>query len=302
MATKLQGRKAGTLEARQIVCKHIGEALRALKGDCPSDASIHAARKAIKKARAVWLLLRQGLPETTYRQTNSRLRDAGRPLGAVRDAKILVVAVDKLLAKARGATTAAHLRAIRCTLTESRNEIRRAVRTEPTGLALSRQALRSARRRIRSYSIAKHGWSTLGKGLSHVYRRGRRMYQKACSHRRVEDLHEWRKQATYLHHQLTVLKPVGKGPIGKLSAEVADLADRLGEDHDLAVLCMKISTPAAAIPAASKTKVIALIEQERKGLEDAAFILGARIYGETPAALFSRFGAYWREWRHSIEG
>jgi CHAD domain-containing protein len=298
MAAKLQGRKAGTLEARQIVCKHIDEALSALKGKRPSDISIHKARKAIKKARAVWRLLRQGLPEVTYRYTNSRLRDAGRPLGAARDAKILVVSVDKLLAKARGTNALGYLRAVRRTLLENGDEIQRVVRSEPSGLALSRQALRSARQRIRNYSIAKHGWSTLGKGLSRVYRSGRRMYHRARGERRVEDLHEWRKQAKYLHHQLTVLKPLWKGPIGKLSGEAASLADRLGDDHDLAVLRRQISGPQTAIAPDEQRTVVKLIENERRRLQNAAFMLGARIYEEKPADFFVRFGGYWQEWRH----
>jgi CHAD domain-containing protein len=297
MAEKLEGRRAGTLEARQIVCKHIDEALSALKGESPSDAAIHKARKAIKKARAVWRLLQQAMPEAIYRGTNSRLRDAGRPLGVARDAKILVVAVDKLLAKARGTAAAGYLGAVRRTLLENGLVIKRAVRSESTGLALSRQALRSARQRIQNYSIAKHGWSTLGKGLGRAYRRGCRMYAKSRSERRVPDLHEWRKQAKYLHHQLTVLKPLRKGRIGKLSAEAAKLADKLGNDHDLAVLRTKICGPEGAIAPGAQRRVVTLIEHERKKLQDAAFTLGARIYAEKPADFLARFDKYWRAWR-----
>src|ERR1700691_4293974 len=102
MTAKLQGRRAGTLEVRKIVCEHIDEALTALARANPSDASIHKARKAIKKARALWRLLRRTLPKAAYRDASACLREAGRPLGAARDAKILVVAVDRLLAKAHG--------------------------------------------------------------------------------------------------------------------------------------------------------------------------------------------------------
>ncbi len=299
MAARLQGRKAGTLEARQIVCNHIGEALRALKGSGPSDISIHTARKAIKKARAVWRLLRTDLPAAAYQQINNRLRDAGRPLGAARDAKILLLAIDSLRGSARDAVVASHLRTIRRTLAAQANEIKRAVQSKPAGVALSRRTLRRVRRRIRRYSLAKHGWSTLGKGLSRVYRRGRRLYQKARSGRRVQDLHEWRKQAKYLHHQLTVLKPLCKRRLAKTSAEAAELTDKLGDDHDLAILRTQICAPESGIPPAAQEQLASLIEQERTRLQDAAFILGASIYAEKPGEFSARLGGYWQQWRHS---
>lgn len=297
MAAKLQGRKAGTLEARQIVCIHIGEALSALKSGNASDHSIHEARRAIKKARAVWRLLRPGLPEATYRQVNGRLRNAGRPLGAARDAKIMIVALDKLLARSPGAAIERRLDALRRTLLTKARAIKRAVRSEPAGLARSGHALRVARQHIRNIPIARHGWATLGKGLRRVYRHGRRMYFKAREERRPEHLHEWRKQAKYLHHQLTILKPLWEGPIGKLSAETADLADKLGDDHDLEILRQEVCASNAAVSIEAQRKIITLIERERRRLQVAAFMLGARIYEEKPADFFARFGGYWQEWR-----
>jgi CHAD domain-containing protein len=239
------------------------------------------------------------LPEAAYRRTNSSLRDAGRPLGAVRDAKILIDAIDGLIGEVSGTATAGHLRTIRRTLAENGAETKRAVYTEPTGIALSRHTLQNVRQRIRNCSIAKHGWSTLGKGLSHAYRRGRRMYKKAHFKRRVQDLHEWRKQTKYLHHQLAVLKPLCKGPVGKLSAETAKLAEKLGADHDLAVLRTQICSSEAGIPPAAQAEIASLIEHERKRLQEAAFFLGARIYEEKPAHFSARFNRYWRQWRHS---
>lgn len=298
MTAKLQGRRAGTLEVRKIVCEHIDEALTALARANPSDASIHKARKAIKKARALWRLLRRTLPKAAYRDASACLREAGRPLGAARDAKILVVAVDRLLAKAHGTAVVTSLRTLRVTLLEHGAQVKRVIRRAPAGTALSRHALRSARQQIQSYAISKHGWSSLGKGLCRVYRCGRHAYRKARLEQRAQQLHEWRKQAKYLHHQLTVLKPLWKGPIGELSGEAADLADKLGDDHDLVVLCARVRGRDLRFRAGARRKVVTLIGHERERLQDAAFRLGARIYEEKPSDFYERFGGYWQEWRH----
>ena len=300
VSAKLQGRESGTSEARRIAYKQIAAALAALSAKRPSDSSIHAARKAIKKARALWRLLQDALPAATYREVNARLRDAGRPLGAARDAKILVVALDRLL-KAYGRRAAPNtLQAFRRSLVQNGSAIKHALMCEPTGIALSRHALRRVCQQVRGFSVSKGGWSVLGKGLRRTYARGRRMYRKACSDRRAEHLHEWRKQVKYLHNEIAILKPLWRGPIGKLASATGRLSEQLGDDHDLAVLCSRVLAQRGTIfSAAQAAKIVALIDRERAGLQDAACTLGARIYEEKAAAFAARFGGYWDEWRRT---
>jgi CHAD domain-containing protein len=297
MTAKLQGRDAGTLEARRIVCTHIAKALAVLKGGRPADSAIHEARRSIKRARAVWRLLQPALPRASYHHANARLRDAGQPLSAARDAKILIVALDGLLKAADGAAAAS---AFRHGLVQDERAIKQAVMREPGGIALSRQALRRAYQYIKECSVGKRGWTVLGKGLQRVYGRGRRLYHRAQAQRRAEDLHEWRQQVKYLHHELAVLKPLWKGPIGKLAGEASELSERLGDDHDLAVLRTRVlgQQDEFASPA-QQTRIVALIDHRRAELQDRAFMLGARIYEERPGDFCARFGGYWHEWRHS---
>jgi CHAD domain-containing protein len=300
MAAKLQGREAGTLEARRIVCKEILKARVALGGKRPSDSAIHCARKSIKKARALWRLLRHALPVATYRQANARLRDAGRPLGAARDAKVLVVALDKIFKARAGLAGAIALKTFRHGLIQNGSAIKHAVMLGPTGITLSRRALRSAYQRIKDYSMGKRGWSVLGKGLRRTYARGRRMYRKARVDRRAEHLHEWRKQVTYLHHQFAALKLLLPGPIGELASATGELSERLGDDHDLAVLCARVLAQRGAFHSApQQRRIIAAIERERAHLQNTAVMLGARIYEETPADFIARFGGYWHEWQRT---
>jgi CHAD domain-containing protein len=246
----------------------------------------------------VWRLLRHALPAATYRHANARLRDAGRPLGAARDAKVLLVTLDRVLQA--GAASASMVKAFRRALLQNGKAIKLGVMVEPTAIALSRQALRSTYQRIKDYSIQKRGWSVLGKGMRRVYGRGRRMYHRARSDRRAEHLHEWRKQAKYLHHQFAVLKPLWRGPIRKLASETGELSERLGDYHDLAVLRTQVLTHRRAFSsAAQQARIVAVIDRERADLQNIAFMLGARIYEEKPADFCTRFGGYWHEWRHA---
>src|SRR5205085_6461592 len=68
----------------------------------PSDEAVHAARRRGKKARALLRLARAAMGERTYRRANGTLRDAARPLSELRDAVVLVHALDALLARQSG--------------------------------------------------------------------------------------------------------------------------------------------------------------------------------------------------------
>src|SRR5262249_2675480 len=97
MASRLKRGEAGTRGVRRLLRKELGKALEALQGADPlPDEAVHAARKALKRARALLRLLRDALGSRVYRRENARLRDAARPLTAVRDARILVDVFDQL--------------------------------------------------------------------------------------------------------------------------------------------------------------------------------------------------------------
>jgi hypothetical protein len=83
------GKPAGKSIRKQLE-KRIGTALDTLRQTHWNDSDIHEARKVLKKARASLRLIRPGLKDRTYRLENNALRDAARPLSALRDAKVLL--------------------------------------------------------------------------------------------------------------------------------------------------------------------------------------------------------------------
>jgi len=300
MSAELQNREAGTLGTRRIVCQYISEALSALNGARPSDVSIHAARKSIKRTRAVWRLLEPALPAAAFRDANRRLRNAARPLGAARDARILVVALDRLLQARGGVASAGGARGFRRALMRHASAIKHGVMFEPGGLELSREELRGAYQRIQARALEKRGWAVIGKGMRRVYARGRRLYRSLPADARADQLHEWRKQVKSLHHQFAVLRPLAVGPIGKLASQAGKLSERLGDDHDLAVLRTEVLAHRHAFSSAARQAgIIAAIDRRRTYLQKMAFKLGARIYADKPHALYARFGGYWHDWRRA---
>ena len=62
----------------------------------------------------------------------------------------------------------------------------------------------------------------------------------------VPRLHEWRKRTKDLRYALELLEPLWPDVMEAFAAEVDDLADLLGEDHDLALLEAFVRDPSLA--------------------------------------------------------
>jgi CHAD domain-containing protein len=280
----------------KILRKNVEDALQTLQGKQVSDEHIHRARKELKKARAALRLLRNGISSAQYRTWNRGLRDAARPLSAARDARVLLDTLDTLRSRYGAPGRAVKVTDLTRGLKREHLEIGRKVRKDPDGLAHSRALLRRLLRQIEKGS-AQEDWTAIGKGLSRVYGQARKAMRTARSHD-PDALHEWRKQTKYLWHELKILEPLWPGVIGELADQAHQLADYLGDDHDLAVLRSRILANADSGGSdADRGALLALIDRCQDQLREKAFLLGERLYEEKPKAFAARFGDYWNQWR-----
>jgi CHAD domain-containing protein len=298
MAIGLRRSEAGTQGLLRILREQIAKALEALDGTELSDEAVHSARKELKKARATLRLLRDALGDAVYKRENAALRDAARPLSEVRDAKVLLDTLDRLVERYGASARAMQLDGLRRALRWEYAATRRRVLQQPAALKPQRDALRRIYERSARWPVWHHGWSVIGAGLNRVYREGRKAFATSQADPSPENLHEWRKQVKYLWHQLQVLEPLRSGAIGKRADQAHRLADYLGDHHDLSVLRTKVTDSGedAFRDAAPRCPPVALIDRYRARLQDKAFVLGRRLYEKKPRVLAARFGQYWRDW------
>jgi CHAD domain-containing protein len=114
----------------------------------------------------------------------------------------------------------------------------------------------------------------------------------------TENLHEWRKQAKYLWHDLQVLEPVWPGVMKELAEQAHDLTQLLGDDHDLAVLHETVATNREKAGTEDVIEALfALIDRRRAELQREAFMLGKRLYLAKPGAFTDQIKGYWKVWR-----
>jgi CHAD domain-containing protein len=296
MSGRLRRSESGTRGVRRIVRREVAKAAASLKhAGGRGDEPLHDARKRLKKARAGLRLLRKSLGDRAYTRENLALRDAARPLAEVRDAKILLETSDALARRAAPAE-ARVLRAMRPALVA---DLKAARRTLVRGRALkrARRELKDARERIGTMSVGRHGGPMLGAGLTRVYRAGRDAFDEARARPTTENLHEWRKQVKYLWHLLQVLEPIRRAVIRKWAERAHRLSDRLGLDHDLAVLEARVRRATPDVSRTAAMRVRGLIGGRRQELQAEAVALGDLVFEERPRVFARRLVLHWRHWR-----
>lgn len=294
--TRLHRNEAGAEGARRIARAQIGAALRALEARPLSDEAVHAARKSLKRARAMLRLLRRSIGDEAYHRENAALRDAARPLSEIRDAKVLLQALDRFARGNRRQGRAPPILELQRLLRQKRAEIRSRLLREPGRFAGQLAALREARRRARHWRVGRRGWSVLGAGLRRVYGQAHRAFAYSRTYPAATRLHEWRKQTKYLWHQLQALEPLGPA-VAQRAALAHRLADLLGEDHDLWVLRITVSK---TVPAGSgRQTLLERIDHRSAQLRAQALELGERVYAETGPAFEAHLHSLWRAWRRA---
>lgn len=257
--------------------------------------AIHGARKDLKKVRAVLRLLREELGKKRFKAENRRYRDAGRLLAESRDAEVKLETLQALAEHAGAGFPASAGRTWREALEADRDRVAAARGEGANRIAQALAAVEEAGDGISHWPIGNDAWRLLEPGLDRTYREGREALCEVRDEGSAENVHEFRKRAKDLWYQLRLLHDAWPGLLGPTADEAHELADLLGDHHDLAVLAEDL----AARPelAASREDFGALIEGRQAKLLDAALELGERLYAEKPKHYRRRLRAYWRAWR-----
>lgn len=252
-----------------------------------SDESVHAARKQMKRIRAALRLLRAALGDVSYRAANKEVRDAARPLTAVRDAAALLASLQRLRQSGDGRTLEAYAEQTRRLLCDELAIHRRKL----TRKILHSIALRLNRISVRLASVPAKApeLASIRRGMRKIYKQGRVAFDEARRRQATETLHEWRKQAKYLADQISLVRTLFRADLKKTRRRSKKVGALLGEDHDLALLEAKLqefhdreSHPTdAGLQATLKQR----IHRRREELQARCFELGKRLYRRSPARI-----------------
>jgi hypothetical protein len=271
------------------------------KEDVPSEQAVHDTRKALKRVRALVRLLREELGEQAFARENGALRDIARRLAGARDAEVMASTLERLLhnghERRSARRDAAKLRRRR-PVGELRVQLA-AERDRATKRGLGDAAARDAtlgelyavRRRVMAWGLPERpGFQLTEPGLRRLYRQGRRRYGRAlrAKPRDTRALHQWRKRVKDLRYAAQMLG------LRELAGRADDLQERLGEEHDLALLAARVSAPDSPLAGGGKRRsrarkgVLKLIARRRARLRKQALREGRRLYEHKPKRFAKR--------------
>jgi CHAD domain-containing protein len=267
----------------------IDHAIDELRGktDSTAEQAVHEARKDLKKLRALLRLARGELGESSFARENTWFRDAGRELAAARDSDVML---DTLKALDIPAELGWDLRkAIEAHRARNGDGGRRAA------VAGAVAMLREARGRVDDWPLERDSFDVLGDGLERTYRRGRRAFRAARTEPSVEALHQWRKRVKDLWYHHNLLRSLWLPVMQAVGEEAHQLANRLGDDHDLALLASWVREHAQAEP-----EFFEAVQRRRSELQDQAMALGERLYADKPRPYVRRLRRLWKTSQASV--
>jgi hypothetical protein len=151
--------------------------------------------------------------------------------------------------------------------------------------------LRTAREGIGGLPLENPPLDALLPAARESYAEARKAMKPALESRKPAECHAWRKAVQHHCQQMRLLEQAWPEEESGRIALARDLAQVLGEHHDLAVLSETIAANAALFGQQRDVERLAsLIEARQGALLSEAAPLGAQLFAEKPKAFFKRIG------------
>jgi CHAD domain-containing protein len=281
---------------RRAAHEQLDQAAERLGNGASEDpvAAVHDARKNLKKSRSLLRLVQSDLDRQTYQRENRAMRDAGRDVADVRDADVMVDTLDKLRERFVGFVAGVVFAELIHRFKDDAKKKRAGHDARAVDDLVN--TLRAISGRVADWPLDGTDWRTAERGIAKAYKRGRKAFERALAKPTTKNLHELRKRVKDIWYHDRLLRAAWPVILAAAAKEAHALSDRLGDDHDLALLDERLrglDTPPAAIG-----EVLDLIKHRRGELLDEIKALGQRIYAESPKAFRRRLREYLKDARH----
>lgn len=283
MKYKIAKSETAGRELKRMAAGEIKRAQKALSkkvrahglGEGTAASAVHEARRRFKKVRGLLRLARHGLGRKRFRRENVFLRDAGREIRAVRDAVALVEALDGLTRRCGGEKPPEIVGELRRLLVRDARRMARGILSDGA-LARTSRRLSGELKRVTGWKLGDFTWKDAERAWRVRRAACRRAFEAARAEPTDENLHEWRKRAKDLKHEMLLLAKAYP-ELRERTREVAALTDILGEHRDLALLAQAAAESKEALHFPDQLKgLLARLAARRRKLRAEAFALAAK--------------------------
>jgi CHAD domain-containing protein len=294
--------------------ERLDKVIAALQGKPqPSSEAIHDARRELKRLRSLVQLGRGSMDKLIRTRENQALRNAARALAQSRDASALLETIEGVFGsltpedrKSRRVSPEGR-QLLKLVCHNLRQHAERGL--DPMEIKATVKLLRDMKRRmwLPDAALPEDWYAIAGDGLRRTYRQGRELFAVFNSiglqNASDELWHETRKRAKGLGYQLRFLRKIWPGALTAIAEQLEELAERLGDDHDLALVRLRLAqavlpeTEFEAFSAARQT-LLRTIDRRRRRLQTEALRRSALVYLEPPRRFVKRIRCYWECWQN----
>ncbi|HEV7279813.1 MAG TPA: CHAD domain-containing protein [Pirellulaceae bacterium] len=303
MAFRLEGDETIAEALRRIAVEQFDESIAEIDDpEIDRYEAVHQVRRRFKRVRGIVRLARESSPKV-YRRENAAYRDVAGELAPFRDAQSAIEVFDAFRMRHRRELVGEPLAKIRERLVEVKAETDPGNDELAARLGQTRERLVELRERAREWNIREEGFAAIAGGLCRLHASGGAEMKAAFKAARkepfalatTEALHDWRKSVKYLGFALRILTPTWKEALDLQRGVTDRLEKKLGEDHDLALLCEQVATEKERFGFADEAeRFLPLAERRRLELRESARGPGRRFYAERPEDFVRRLSRYWK--------
>ncbi len=172
---------------RRVILGQLDLAVELLEGHTTEsgERTVHETRKALKRLRALLVLLRAELGAKRYARENAALRDCGRRLAGARDAEVMLGTLDSLVRRDPSHfKRSAAVRTLRAQLLAERDDAAAHAIHDARVRGEVVIELRAVRARVARWELRERGFRLLAPGLEGIYKRGSRADARRAPARR----------------------------------------------------------------------------------------------------------------------
>ena len=262
---------------KRLLTKEVKSAAEKLGQSPLTSGAVHAARKHIKKSRALLRLVQKDLRGVDG-QTGQRLRTSGRSLSRLRDAGAMVATARELCQPHGEKLVMSACQLVSENLAD--HEARLKHRHQLMAGA-ARKQLKSISRSVRHPRVRGTDDQALKRGVRRAYARAQREMQRVAKNSSASSFHEWRKRVKTLWYQLRVVSTRAPG-FRRLADQLKRLARQLGREHNLQVLQTYLERRSSAPGKRTVARLTSLAEARQEQVRQATLRAGERLFADTP--------------------
>lgn len=251
---------------------------------------VHECRKVVKRLRSLLKLVEPELTAKFFSARYKALGALGRMLAGARDRHVLETTIAKLEER-YGGNAARVLEPFKAHLQRGKPDSDTHVARADGDRII--EAFAHEAKKFARMTMKARGFAAIESGLARTYETARRDFEKAYRHPSDHRFHELRKAVQWHWRHMALLSRAWPDYFAGRIAACRELAEDLGDDHDLAVLIEEVQRSGDVLQG-DRAAMVLLAKSRQQELRTKAFALAERLFAESPKAFLRRMKAYWK--------